>query len=73
MAASLVNTLLGWDVMPGWFVLGALPAMHVVAYCTITTILLPWMEASGLATVQSTILAATGAKVVGDRLALSVF
>ena len=68
---SVLNTLLGWDVLPGWFVVGALPALHAVSYYTLTSLLLPWMTASGLGSVQRMILASTGHNVVGDRLALS--
>ena len=59
------------DDLPGWFAVGALPALHLLSYYSIKAFLLPWMESSGLGIVQNAIFAATGTHVTGDRLALS--
>ena len=71
MASAVVKVLLGLDDLPGWFAVGALPALHIVSYYAITAFLLPSMESSGLGIVQNAISAATGTHVTGDRLALS--
>jgi uncharacterized MAPEG superfamily protein len=70
MASRVLNTLLGWDVLPAWFALGALPFLHAASYAVITTVLLPWMSASGLQTVQSLIQTWAGTHAAADRLAL---
>ena len=71
MNSRVLNALLGWDVLPAWFVLGSLPLLHATTYYVITNVLLPWMSASGLHAVQVLIQMCTGAHLEGDRLALS--
>ena len=70
-ASRVLNTLLGWDVLPAWFALGALPFLHAASYAVITTALLPWMSSGGLQNVQALIQACAGIHIAGDRLALS--
>ena len=68
---SVKNALMGWDVLPGWFAIGALPVMHTVTYTIITSVLVPLIASSGLSSVQALIQALTGVFLEGDRLALS--